>query len=505
MSNTKDEASANANPIASVNSNDEIDQEQELKTTSWWRHILGYVWDSAEGTPQNRKYVQKIDAYMFTTICLGYFIKYLDQTNYSNAFVSGMQQDLHLYGNQLNWLNTWFSLGIVVGSVPAMMIQLRGVRSSLFLPGCEIVWSAMVMGMAAAKTINTMYVLRFFIGLFEACSFPGYVALLGGWYAPTELTKRVAILAAIESIASMFSGYMQAGLYSSLNGSHGIAGWRWLFIMDAVISIPISIWGFFGIPDLPHNTRAFYLNAEDRRYSIERTEKLGVSKPIKLTWQICKEVFLNWRLWAFILPYVMSMNCHSATNYFNLWLEAEDYSVVKRNILPTAGNALTIVVEMAYGIIADRVGKRFLLVNVLMAIMMVSNIMLSIWNIPKPALMAAYYLSYAGTATTPVLIAWGNQLNAADPNLRQLLVAVGNVFGYGWLLWVPLVVFPTYDAPKYKYGYQILILFGGLGIIGTCLMAYFHERDDAKKEAAPIECVQTEHISGGGEDNEKKV
>lgn len=64
MSNTKDEASANANPIASVNSNDEIDQEQELKTTSWWRHILGYVWDSAEGTPQNRKYVQKIDAYM---------------------------------------------------------------------------------------------------------------------------------------------------------------------------------------------------------------------------------------------------------------------------------------------------------------------------------------------------------------------------------------------------------------------------------------------------------
>lgn len=100
----------------------------------------------------------------------------------------------------------------------------------------------------------------------------------------------------------------------------------------------------------------------------------------------------------------MSMNCHSATNYFNLWLEAEDYSVVKRNILPTAGNALTIVVEMAYGIIADRVGKRFLLVNVLMAIMMVSNIMLSIWNIPKPALMAAYYLSYAGTATTPVLI-----------------------------------------------------------------------------------------------------
>lgn len=56
--------------------------EQEVKT-SWWRRIVGFVWDSVEGEPRDRKYVQKVDAYMFTTICLGYFIKYLDQTNYS--------------------------------------------------------------------------------------------------------------------------------------------------------------------------------------------------------------------------------------------------------------------------------------------------------------------------------------------------------------------------------------------------------------------------------------
>lgn len=67
-----------------------------------------------------------------------------------------------------------------------------------------------------------MYALRFFIGLFEACAFPGYIALLGGWYGPKELTKRIAILLEIESIASMFSGYLQAGLYSSLNGKHGL-------------------------------------------------------------------------------------------------------------------------------------------------------------------------------------------------------------------------------------------------------------------------------------------
>lgn len=77
-----------------------------------------------------------------------------------------------------------------------------------------------------------LYVLRFFCGLFEACAFPGYAALLGGWYGPQELTKRVAIFEQTSAIASMFSGYLQAALYQGLNGHNGLAGWRWLFIFD---------------------------------------------------------------------------------------------------------------------------------------------------------------------------------------------------------------------------------------------------------------------------------
>ncbi|RDW63694.1 hypothetical protein BP6252_11239 [Coleophoma cylindrospora] len=406
--------------------------------TSWWRRIVGLVWDSAEGEPRERKYVQKIDGFMF--------------------------------------------LGIMIGSLPAMMFQLSWARPSYFIPACELVWSALVMGMAGAKNIETMYALRFFIGLFEACAFPGYIALLGGWYGPKELTKRVAILLEIESIASMFSGYLQAGLYSSMDGRHGIAGWRWLFIMDGVISVPIALWGFFGIPDLPHTTKAFYLNADDRKYGIERIEKLGRQPPVKLSLEVVKKIYLDWKIWTFIFPYVMMASCHSATSYFNLWLSAAGYSVVHVNVLPTAGNALAIVVNILWGVLSDRTGKRFILINSLLVLMMISNILLSVWNIPKAALMFAYYLSYTGSATTPVLIAWGSHLNAGDPNLRQLLVATSNIVSYAWVLWTPLVLFPTYDAPKYKYGYQILILFGGLAILGVCLMDFLYKRE-AKKSS----------------------
>lgn len=126
------------------------------KTTNRWRRIVGYVWDTVEGDPEYRRYVTKLDRIFFPTVLLGYFIKYLDQTNYSNAFISGMKEELHLYGNERNWLNTWFSLGIMVGSVPAQMSQLSLVRSSILIPVCELCWSLLTIGMAFTSNIKVV-------------------------------------------------------------------------------------------------------------------------------------------------------------------------------------------------------------------------------------------------------------------------------------------------------------------------------------------------------------
>ncbi|KAJ9134340.1 Pantothenate transporter liz1 [Pleurostoma richardsiae] len=449
----------------------------ETKKTSWWRRLVGLIWDSVEGDPRDRRYVQKLDTFLFSYICLGYFIKYLDQQNYSNAFVSGMQEDLSLYGNERNWLVTYFNLGIIIGTVPSQMIQLKYLRPSFWIPFCEVAWSVLVMGMAGAKNVETLYGLRFFVGLLEACSFPGYASLLGGWYGPKELTKRVAIFEQTSAIASMFSGYLQAGLYSSMNGRHGLAGWRWLFIMDGIISIPIAIWGFFAIPDLPHTTKAFYWTKEDKEYGVERIEKIGRGAPRPLTWKSIKSVYTNWRLWSFIVPYLMVANASSGTNYFNLYLKKNHYSVVQTNVLPTAGNAIQVVAAFLFGILADRTGKRLYMIIIIEVLVLVSNILLSIWNVQKGALLFAFYLSYCGSAAQPIIIAWGHELNGADPNLRQLLVATGNIFTYTFSMFLPLVIFPTYDAPHYKYGYQILIMFGGIAILGTFLLEWQQRRE----------------------------
>ncbi|OTB00197.1 hypothetical protein M426DRAFT_268110 [Hypoxylon sp. CI-4A] len=466
------------------------ESQESQKPTSWWRRLVGLVWNTAEGDEKNRKYVQKLDSFLFSYICLGYFVKYLDQTNYSNAYVSGMKEDLNLYGNERNWLVTFFNAGIVIGTIPAQMIQLTYIRPSIFIPACELSWSAVVMGMAGAKNIETMYALRFCVGFLESCSFPGYAALLGGWYGPKELTKRTAIFEQTGTIASMFSGYLQAALYSGMNGKHGLAGWRWLFIMDGVISIPIAIWGFFAIPDLPHNTRALYWSAEERVYGVKRSAEIGRAPLPQFTLKSIVKVYTNWRLWVFILPYLFVANSGLGPDYFNLWLSAEGYSVYATNIIPTAGNAFAVISALLFGTFVDRTGRHLTGIVIIEVLKMVAYIMLSVWYIPKGAIFFANLLSYAGCASQSIIIA--TELNGADPHLRSLLVATGNIFTYTFNMWLPLVLFPTVDAPHYKYGYQILILCCGIGIIGSCVMQW-QDRHEKYVPSEVLTLYQTIH------------
>lgn len=80
-----------------------------------WR---SYFWDTFDRSPEERKFLFKLDAVILTFASLGYFIKYLDQVNISNAYVSGMKEDLGMYGNQLNIMTTTWTVGYVIGEIP---------------------------------------------------------------------------------------------------------------------------------------------------------------------------------------------------------------------------------------------------------------------------------------------------------------------------------------------------------------------------------------------------
>jgi MFS transporter, ACS family, pantothenate transporter len=72
-------------------------EESEKRGKSW----KSYVWDTWELPKEQRWLLFKVDAFVLTFASIGYFLKNIDQTNVNNAFLSGMKEELNMYGNEL--------------------------------------------------------------------------------------------------------------------------------------------------------------------------------------------------------------------------------------------------------------------------------------------------------------------------------------------------------------------------------------------------------------------
>ena len=208
--------------------NIDINSEPEEKS-KWkilWQKHKSKLWDTLDKSPEERRVMFKVDWWILTYACLGYFLKTLDQTNFSNAYASGMKEDYGFKKNEYNLASaTMFNIGYIIGQVPSQMVLTR-VRYSIWLPTMELLWGIVCMCIAATPKsqhgIHVIYALRFLIGLFESTSYAGLIGLLGSWYTPLELGKRAGIFQISSSVSNMFSGYLQAALHKGMDGRLGL-------------------------------------------------------------------------------------------------------------------------------------------------------------------------------------------------------------------------------------------------------------------------------------------
>lgn len=132
--------------------------------------------------------------------------------------------------------------------------------------------------------------------------------------------------------------------------------------MDGIISAPICLAGFFLLPDLPENTRAFYLTEDvspkvclsgreliiiqDRALAKERMASVGRAPRKKLTLATFRKIFSKcsnlspltrltevgrWHVYLLTILYVVFINIgpSGSVNPFSLWLKSKGLSVSK--------------------------------------------------------------------------------------------------------------------------------------------------------------------------------
>ncbi|KAH3670253.1 hypothetical protein WICMUC_004906 [Wickerhamomyces mucosus] len=454
----------------------------------FWKKFLGFCWDGYFLAPSERKYLFKLDFFLFFYSIIAQFIKDLDQSAILNSYVSGMKEDLNMYGaNDYNLLTTYFNIGYLATSI-LMSALAKTLRPSFFLPLCEVFWTIIVMSSAAATTKYQIFGLRFIQGIAEAASFPGLVMVITEWYSVESLGKRVFMLDATSSVSAMFAGYIQTGAYTHLNGKYGIPGWKWVFIIDGIISMPVSVIGFFCLPDFPQNSRASWLNKKDRQFALSRAKAHKKVKPAPMTVQAVIKVFFNPKLYLFISPYVLGLIGSIGFNYLALYLKSlGTFSVQQINLIPTAENAVTFLSMLIAGALSDYFGNRVAFLAFHHTVGIICCILLSIWHFPSAFLIFIYIFSGTSFSQT-ITISWFAETFYDEPDLKGLSIGIGNTLIFAFTAFLPLAIFKTKDAPHYPIGYQVSIVFWVTSAISNVVF-YFYAKNHNKKrlEANVIE------------------
>ncbi|KZP01223.1 MFS general substrate transporter [Calocera viscosa TUFC12733] len=467
-----------------------------------WR---SYIWDhdSDQKSPEERRLLVKIDATILVYACLAEFLKLLDQSNLSNAYVSGLKTDINLDGNWYNVANALFSIGYAIGQIPGTLL-LQKFRPHYVLPLFEIIWSVATFGTSAVKTPGQLCACRFFVGLAEAPFFPGMLVTLAAWYTPAELGKRSSIFFVMAQVGSFFSGYLQAACYN-LNGIQGLAGWRWLFIMDGIMSLPIALVGFFFFPDTPARARGWWMTDADKQLAIDRIARAGIAKnPGYFDWRLIKRALSNWRWYLFVPGYVFfGLGTQAASTWFGVWLQDEGYSVYLRNIIPTCTNLVTLVAVLIWGWLSDYLENRPLVMVIAILYGIFPLACLSVWNIPD-GLKFFSYLTLGVEYITPLFFTWANEVNRGDDGVRSFIVASMNCAQYAMAAWVTILTLPASKAPQFSVGYQTCAAFNAAAILIITGIWYWDRLEKARELPYEPETDPTSHVAGEGSEDEIK-
>jgi len=146
------------------------------------------------------------------------------------------------------------------------------------------------------------------VGAFESVYFTSIHYTLGSWYRTDELSRRAGIFYMSTGLGTMSTGFLASGVVTNLDGVNGLAGWRWLFIVCALITFPVSIYRFIFFPSTPDKTKSWLLADAEKELARERMRKIGGKPPTGFSgWKTISRFLGRWHFWALVvfqLPWV---------------------------------------------------------------------------------------------------------------------------------------------------------------------------------------------------------
>ncbi|KAH3904717.1 hypothetical protein HBI56_215410 [Parastagonospora nodorum] len=452
------------------------------------------------GAIDEKKLMRRLDLRLLPAVSILYLLSFLDRSNVANARIEGLTADLGMTGNQYLTGLTLYFIGYVLFELPCNII-LKRTTPRFWLPTLTIAWGVVATLMGVTQNLAGFFVVRFFLGVTESGLFPGVVYYLSMWYKRDERQYRISLFFSAASLAGAFGGILAWGI-AHMRNVGGYAGWRWIFILEGLLTIVIAIAAYWFISNYPDTVS--WLSKDERAFIQARLRAdSDNTNDEQFRWAdvllACKDI----KIWLYGLAFhTMSLPLYTLSLFLPTIIKDMGYTNAQSQLLTIPPYAVATLFTIFWAILSERYKQRGLFIVTTSAVAIIGYIILLANTDPK----ARPGLSYAGTffaaigiyPSVALVLCWpainvSGQTKRATANAMQ--ISIGNL---GAVLGTQL--YRPKTSPRYVLGHSFALGYLCMNIVVVTALMLTLKKENRQKEQYLIEHPETAGFHDSDED-----
>lgn len=386
-----------------------------------------------------------------------YWLNYLDRNAITLARLNDFEEDLGLEGAQYQTAVSILFVGYTIGQIPSNMIITR-VRPSLFMAGFMMAWAVVSALTAVVHNYTGIVLVRFFLGIVEAPYYPGALYMLSTFYTRKELATRISILYSGNILASAFAGLIAVGVFE-MDDMAGIAGWRWLFIIQGAVTLLIAFVACFTLPDEPLTTR--WLTPEERQLAHDRVARdtVGLDTGKPSVWSGFGEAMRDPKVWVFIFLQHMHLATNGFKNFFPTIVETLGFDRTITLVLTCPPYLVAGGISILWARSSGHFNESTWHITVA-KLVAIFGFVLGCATLNVGARYFAMCVFTIGTyAVNSIILAWCGNTCGQTKEKKASALAIVNVSATISFIWTPVRI---YARPRLFFDRQIILTFAPL-------------------------------------------
>ncbi|KAK7545918.1 major facilitator superfamily domain-containing protein [Phyllosticta paracitricarpa] len=440
--------------------------------------------DIETGAVDEKKLLGKLDLRLLPGVAVLYLLSFLDRSNVANAKLEGLTKDLGMTGNQYLTSLTLYFVGYVLFEIPCNVI-LKRTTPKIWLPTLTLVWGIVATLMGVAQNMEGFFAVRFFLGVTESGLFPGVVYYLSNWYKRTERVYRVALFFSAASLAGAFGGILAFGI-GKMNGVADLKGWRWIFIIEGLLTVVVSLFGYLFINNYP--STAGFLSPKERKAVLSRlTSDSDSTADEPFNWNAVLTCLRDPKCWLYgAVFHSLSLPLYTLSLFLPTIIKDLGYTAARAQLLTVPPYALATLLTITVAIISERLHHRssFMIGAAILAVVGYAILIGNAHHVSsRPG------VSYAGTflaaggiyPATALGLAWP-AMNVAGQTKRAtscaLQISVGNLGAV-----IGTQIYRPRTAPGYVTGHSVALAYMAANAMIVGLLWFVLTRENRRKES----------------------